>query len=109
MRRVFETNVSLREDFRDLMLRRDFKKAVCHATKRQFPTTTKEINEVFEQLDPTQSGELDLFQIRDMVLTFDKTYGEQDIRDMLASMDLNQSGSITYEEFKRIFIMDKES
>lgn len=109
MRKEFKSNPALKEDFRDLMLRRDFKKAVCHATKRQFPTTTQEIHDVFEELDSGKNGALHLDKIRDMVLKFDKSYEEQNIRDMLSSMDLNHSGSITYEEFKRIFIMDKES
>jgi len=43
------------------------------------------------------------------VQRFDPTYGEADIKDMLRSLDLNDSGSLTWKEFHRIFVMDMES
>jgi len=109
MRNVFAKNEALRHDFRDLMLRRDFKKAVCAETKRAFPTTSEEIRLTFDQLDSTNSGALAFQKLRHIVHRFDPSYKEEDIRDMLESLDLTKSGSITREEFHRIFEMDRES
>jgi len=109
MHDLFRSDPSLRQDFRDLLLRRDFKKALCAATKRSFPTTEQEIRAAFDDIDKEESGEIAFDQLRTIVRQFDPTYNEEDIRGMLDSLDLNQSGSLTWEEFHRIFAMDKEA
>lgn len=109
MHKLFRSDPSLREDFRDLMLRRDFKKALCVSIGRTFPTTQDEIQEAFNVIDKNKTGEISFDVLKDIVWRFDPTYNETDIRDMLQSLDLNKSDSLTWEEFNRIFAMDKES
>lgn len=109
MQDLFRADKSLGEDFRDLILRRDFKKAVCFEIKRAFPTTKSEIRETFDMIDKDKSGEIDLEEIACIVRRFDPTYNEKDIVGMLKSLDLNDSGSLSWEEFYRIFAMDKEA
>ena len=106
---LFESDPSLRRDFRDLVLRRNFKKALCAETRRPFPRTPMEIRAAFEALDTDRSGAIEYEELRTVVLRFDPSCPDEDIRDMLASLDLNQSGSLTWEEFDRIFSMDKEA
>ena len=106
---LFRADPSLGEDFRELVLRRDFKKAVCAATGKPFPKTKEEIKAAFDAIDFDRSGAIELHGIRSLVQRFDPTYGEADIKDMLRSLDLNDSGSLTWKEFHRIFVMDMES
>ena len=109
MHRLFEADPSLHDDFRELLLRRDFKKALCAEIKTIFPTTDEEIRAAFDIIDADGSGAIDFEELRGIVMRFDPTYNLDDIRDMLASLDLNQSGSLTWKEFHRIFAMDKET
>jgi len=109
MHKLFRSDPSLRDDFRDLMLRRDFKKAVCAAIGQTFPTTEEEIRAAFDVIDKDKSGEICFDKLSDIVLRFDPTYNEADIHDMLESLDLNKSESLSWEVFNRIFAMDKES
>lgn len=109
LQKILKSDKGLKLGFRDLLLRRDFKKAVCVAIKKPFPTTEKEIRSAFEVLDLDSSNAISLTELRILVKNFDETYADQDIDDMLSSLDLNQSGSLTWEEFHRIFSMDKEA
>jgi CRP-like cAMP-binding protein len=109
MHRAFVEDPTLRMDFRDLMLRRDFKKALCAKIQRAFPTSEEEIRAAFDVLDADRSGEISLDELRTVVKRFDPSYSEEDIHDMLESLDLNHSGTLTWVEFLRIFSMDKET
>lgn len=109
LHKLFESNPAFRSNFRDLMVRRDFKKAVCAAIGRTFPTTEEEIRSAFDVIDLDKSGEVDLEALRTLVQKFDSNYDEKYIQEMLESLDLNKSGTLTWAEFYRIFAMDKES
>lgn len=109
MHDLFRADPSLRRDFRDLLLRRDFKKALCAEIKTTFPTTDEEIRAAFDTIDRDGSGAIDFDELRLIVKRFDPSYSEEDTRDMLKSLDLNESGSLTWKEFHRIFAMDKEA
>jgi CRP-like cAMP-binding protein len=109
MRRAFVEDSTLRTDFRDLLLRRDFKKAMCAKIHRAFPMSEEEIRAAFDILDADRSGEISLDELRAVVKRFDPSYSDDDIHDMLESLDLNHSGTLTWLEFLRIFSMDKET
>lgn len=109
MHGLFQADPTLRTDFRDLMLRRDFKKAVCHKIGRPFPTTEDEIKEAFSAIDKDGSGRIAFDDLRDFVMRFDPNYEENDIHEMFSSLDLDKSGSLTWGTFHRIFAMDKEA
>lgn len=109
LQRLFEADPSLKQDFRELVLRRDFKKALCAKIGRAFPRTEQEIKSAFDSIDVQGRGEIELDGLRSMVQRFDSTYGEKDIQDMFQSLDLNGSGKLSWKEFHRIFAMDMES
>lgn len=109
MHSLFRADPSLGQDFRELVLRRDFKKALCAEIGKPFPTTEEEIRAAFESIDFDRSGAIKLHELRSVVQRFDPTYDEADIKDMLRSLDLNDSGTLTWKEFHRIFVMDMES
>lgn len=109
MHALFHFDRSLHRDFRDLMLRRDFKKALCAAIGNTFPATAEEIRAAFDAIDTQQSGKISFERLRDIIWQFDSSYNEKDIRHMLESHDLNKSSSLTWEVFLRIFSIDKEA
>ena len=109
MHKLFKSDPSLREDFRELMMRRDFKKAVCTAIGKPFPTSHKEIQAAFQAIDEDKSGEISFEKLKELVLRFDPTYNEEDIQHMHESLDLSNTKTVTWHEFRRIFAMDKEA
>ncbi|KAG7362707.1 Ser/Thr protein kinase [Nitzschia inconspicua] len=113
MRALFRQKPSLEASFYDILLRRDFKKAICACTMRRFPETEQELRASFDDIlkasgDPNK-GFLNLKDLRRVMIDFDSSYTERDIRSLLKSMDLNASGNITWEEFKVAYGMTKEA
>jgi len=109
MHKLFKANPSLDESFHDIILRRDFKKAICAATKRPFPETEEDLRAAFDQIDTNKSGAIELGHLRRIMLEFDPLYKLEDIRILLESMDLSKTGSLSWEEFKIVFGMAKEA
>ena len=107
--RILESDKSIKDGLRDVVFRREFKKALVYETKKAFPSTEKELKEVFELLDLDHSGSIELPEIRHLLRKMDKTFTEDDIAEILACLDLDQSGEIHWEEFKRIFCGMDES
>lgn len=109
LRRAMAKNAALRESFFDIIMRRDFKKALCAHLQRPFPETEAEMKAAFQALVPEDGPpELELDTLRKMMKSFDPTYTDEDIQSMLTSMDLTGSNSLTWSEFKAIFTMEQE-
>lgn len=113
MHALFRQKPSLEASFHDILLRRDFKKAICSCTMRCFPETEQELRASFDDIIKASSDSnksfLSLDDLRRVMLEFDSSYTESDIRSLLKSMDLNASGNITWEEFKVAYGMAKEA
>lgn len=109
LRKALGKNPVLQESFHDIIMRRDFKKALCAHLQRPFPETEEEMEQAFRALVPEDGPpELELEALRKMMKAFDPSYTDDDILTMLASMDLNGSNSLTWSEFKAIFAMAHE-
>ena len=88
-------------------MRREFQKALVFATKKAFPTKESELREAFEAADYNRSGKIDLSDVSIMLKNMDKTLSGNDIEAIMTSLDLDGSGFVSWEEFKRIFGMGK--
>jgi len=108
IREMCKNNSDLNNSFRDIILRRDFKKALVRATGRNFPENQRTLREAFDILDINKSGKLEFDAIKEAVLQWDKSYTESDIKDMLKSLDTKSQGHLTWDEFRRIFSMFNE-
>eukprot|EP00977_Amphora_coffeiformis_P023196 scaffold12434_cov177-Amphora_coffeaeformis.AAC.6 len=109
LRNALSKNPVLKESFHDIIMRRDFKKALCAHLRRPFPETEEEMQAAFRDLLPEDGPrELELEALQKLMKSFDPTYTDEDILTMLASMDLNGSQSLTWSEFKAIFTMSQE-
>ena len=115
MHALFKTNEGLKDSFREIIVRRDLKKAICAATRRPFPETEQQLLSIFELLahgKPLREAEskvLTMDDLREVMLNFDSTYSETDLKSLLESLDLNNSGNITWEEFRAVYGMAKEA
>lgn len=106
--KVWTENPSLRESFRHIILYRDFKKALVAAIDKPFPTTDAELRAAFDALDVDEAGFVSFDKLRDVVRSFDSHYSEEDIEEMLHTLDLNKSGSLTWAAFHQMYCNDKD-
>jgi CRP-like cAMP-binding protein len=100
---IIKSNPSIGKGLREVVFRREFKKALVYATKKPFPQTEKELREAFKRIDYDNSGSIDLDEIRELLRKMDKTFTADDIAQILDSLDLDGAGKIQWKEFKRIF------
>jgi Ca2+-binding EF-hand superfamily protein len=96
----------MKATMRDICLRREFQKAMCFKTKKAFPKKEEELRVAFEAVDRNKDGVIELPEIRSMIKNFDPTYTEKDIKDIVRTLDLTDSGVVRWEDFKRIFEMN---
>lgn len=106
---IVKSNPYVREGIREVVLRREFKKALVYATKKSFPSNQKELKEAFETIDWDKSGEIDLSEVDLLLRKMDKTFTNNDIAQILNSLDLDGCGKVGWEEFKRVFGMSDTS
>jgi CRP-like cAMP-binding protein len=105
LRELIQSHPYVQESLRELALRRQFQKALVFATKKSFPTKEEELREAFDAVDFNKSGQIDLSDCAIMLRKMDKSFTNKDISEILHSLDLDNSGSINWEEFKRVFGM----
>jgi CRP-like cAMP-binding protein len=104
--KILNSHPAMKESFRDMCHRREFQKAICVMTQKPFPENIKDLRKAFDAVDINHSGTLELPNIRNAIKTLDPVFTEQDIRDILKSLDIDESGTVSWEEFKRLFGMD---
>lgn len=95
------------ETLQEMAARREFQKAIVFKTKKPFPTDPKDLRSAFDAADEDSSGVLSLDNVRSMLRRMDPTYTEKEVQSILNALDLDESGSVQFEEFKRIFNLDK--
>jgi CRP-like cAMP-binding protein len=100
---LLKTQPALAESFREICYRREFRQALCHLTKKPFPKTEQELRLAFNVIDANGTGVIELEEVRAMIKRFDPRYTEEQVQDILKALDLNHSGTVSWEEFKRIF------
>jgi serine/threonine protein kinase len=103
---LLDSHPSMKATLRDICLRREFQKAMCFKTKKAFPKKEEELRAAFEAVDASKKGVIELNEIRSMILNFDPTYSEEDVKDIVRTLDLTDSGVVRWEDFKRIFGMN---
>lgn len=87
----------------------DFLISSNHRTQKAFPRTESELRAAFDAVDDKNVGAIDFDEMRSMLKDFDPLYTEDDVKEILVSLDLNDdSGSVSWGEFKRIFGMAGE-
>jgi CRP-like cAMP-binding protein len=103
--KLVRTNPYVRESLREMALRRQFQKALVYATNKSFPTKVEELRHAFHAADYNHSGQIDLSDVAVMLRKMDPTFTDKDIAEILESLDLDNDGSVNWEEFRRVFGM----
>jgi len=91
----------------DIAKRREFQKAIVFKTKKRFPSDPKDLRAAFDAADEDNSGVLSLKNVRSMLKRMDPTLTEEEVQSILKALDLDESGEVKFEEFKRIFQLDE--
>jgi serine/threonine protein kinase len=106
-RKLLESSPSIRESLRELQLRREFKKAVVNRTQKEFPYENPE--KAFEAADIEQVGRLDKESIAKLMRELNPEYTDEEIDEVVQSLNLTESGVITFAEMKKALIGDKQA
>lgn len=106
--KLLESHPSVKDSLRDICLRREFMKALVFATKKAFPTRDKDLWPAFDAADFNRSGRLDLSDIAQMLKQMDGTFTDENVKEILDSLDLDQTGAVSFAEFKKMFGMSRK-
>jgi CRP-like cAMP-binding protein len=103
---IVDLHPTIRSSLQNLFNCREFQKAVCVMTNKPFPENEEDLRCAFDIVDRNHSGKLELENIRNAIKLLDPAYSEEDVLDILASLDLDESGEVSWPEFKRLFGID---
>jgi CRP-like cAMP-binding protein len=103
---IVDSHPLMKTSLQNLFNRREFQKAVCIMTNKSFPENEDDLRHAFDTVDKNHSGKLELANIRNAIKQLDPAYTEEEIVAILTSLDLDESGEVSWPEFKRIFGMD---
>lgn len=92
------------EALSELRRRRDFKKAVVLRLKREFPYSNP--MEAFEAVDTKKRGYLDKDDFANLLRDMDPNITDEEILETIKSIALSNSGTVSYDEFRKCFVAD---
>lgn len=106
-RALLDLTPEMKQSLKDLCLRRDFKKAVVLRLKKEFPYQNP--REAFDIVKQNKSGEpLTFPEITKLMLELNPNYTDEEIREILTAVKLTGSLSLSFDEFKKVFISDRK-
>ena len=121
-RKLADLSPDIKTSLRDLCRRRDFKKAIVHRLQKEFPY--HDPREAFDAVrrgggerkgrdgnDDDDVGEkdddiLDVEDIGRLMKEMDPNYADEEIREVIETIDLTNTGDVSYNEFMKVFIAD---
>lgn len=103
--KIYNSSSSLKHSLREVCLRREFQKALVKKTKKEFPSVN-DLRQVFDSSDSDGSDSLDFKEVQSLLRSFDQSLSDDEIREVLSSLDLKSDGKIGFDEFRVIFGMD---
>ena len=102
---LLRSSPQLKKSIDDMCFRREFRRALVLRTQKSFPRLLHDLKQAFDEIDEDKSGEISIDEMREVLRHLDKSFSEDQIRELIRSMDLNDSGKIDFEEFKSVFGM----
>ena len=103
-RKLMDAAPHMKESLLDMMNRRDFKKAVVLRLGHEFPYMDP--RKAFDAVDVKRRGVLLREDVAELMRHMDKNYTDNEVELMMKTLDLSNSGTITFDEFKKVFIGD---
>ncbi|CAB9525992.1 MAP kinase-activated protein kinase 2 (Fragment) [Seminavis robusta] len=104
MRRAPDIKASLH----NLCMRRDFKKAVVMRLNKEFPYQNP--REAFDAVktDTSRPHHLSKEEVANLMREFYSSYSDKEVSELIRTMDLTGSGTVSFDEFKKVFIASKK-
>lgn len=103
---LYNSSSSLKSSLRELCLRREFQKSLVKKTKKEFPSIN-DLREVFDAADKNKSGFLCETEVAALLTSFDPSLSKEEIKEVVNTLDLDETGRISFDEFKLIFGMNE--
>ena len=105
-RKLVDASPDIKASLRDLCLRRDFKKAVVLRLQKEFPYHNP--REAFDAVktDTCGDGGLNYDAVASVMRDMSPAYTDEEILELINNLDLTNSGGVTFDEFKKVFIAD---
>lgn len=105
-RKLCDKNSGILASMKDLCLRRDFKKAVVLRLKKEFPYDNP--REAFNAVRThrCRRNQLDFDAVAGLMRELNPDYSNEEIHEIIETINLSKSGTVTYDEFKKVFIAD---
>ena len=103
---IYNSHQHIKTSLRELCYRREFQKALVKMTNKEFPSI-HDLAGVFDAADLNKTGFLEIDKVTSVLKSFDPSLSEAEIKEVLNSLDLNESGRISFDEFKLIFGMNE--
>ena len=75
-------------------------------TDKEFPSIY-DLADVFDAADTDNTGYLGIQEVKPVLSSFDPSLSEAEIKEVLSSIDLDDSGRISFDQFKLIFGMNE--
>lgn len=108
LRRLMKTSPEIEWSLTELRVRRDFKKAVVKRLNREFPYDNPRLAFEAVRSKDCPPNEISKEAFRAVLLELNPKYTEKELDEVLDAVDLSGTGSVSYEEFKKVFIADKK-
>jgi len=103
---LYNSNERIKTSLRELCYRREFQKALVKKTNKEFPSIN-DLRQVFDAADINSLGILNVDEVTTILKSFDQSLSEDEIMQVLISLDLDESGRISFDVFKLIFGMNE--
>ena len=102
--KIVRSSPSVRMALKELHIRREFKKAVVRRLQKEFPY--HDPHEAFLAANPKNEEFLDFDSVSKLMRDLNPDYTPDEIKEILQALDLNNTGKVDFDEFKKIFIAD---
>ena len=105
-RKLMKKAPDIKASLHNLCMRRDFKKAVVLRLNKEFPYLNPQ--EAFNAVktDMSNPNYLSKEEIAALMREFYSSYSDDEVNELIQTMDLTNSGNISFDEFKKVFIVD---
>ena len=95
---MLESDPSTTNALRDMCRKRLFQKAVRHHAEE---LSNEELTKVFHAFNKDKSGALSLSEVKSLMKQV--SLPESEVGELLKSLDLDEDGKVTMDEFQRVF------
>ena len=103
---LYSSSSQIKAALTEVCYRREFQKALVTKTQKEFPDV-QDLRQVFDAADLDKTGILKIEEVTELLKSFDPSMTEEEIKGVVTSLDLDETGHISFNEFKIIFGMDE--